>query len=98
MSSQHLSNLSWSFAKLLWVDWPLLDAISAAAIPTISAYDCQGLVNTAWAMGRLSIGNVRLMRASTSRYASITKHMRAQDLSSSVWALAASVVVHEPFL
>eukprot|EP00420_Gonyaulax_spinifera_P008318 CAMPEP_0197924270 /NCGR_PEP_ID=MMETSP1439-20131203/95417_1 /TAXON_ID=66791 /ORGANISM="Gonyaulax spinifera, Strain CCMP409" /LENGTH=56 /DNA_ID=CAMNT_0043546685 /DNA_START=121 /DNA_END=287 /DNA_ORIENTATION=- len=45
-----LANLAWAGAKLTFLDGPLFDSISAAAITKMSAFKARDIGNTAWAL------------------------------------------------
>lgn len=53
----------WAFAKLGFMDAPLLHAIAAEAIGTIVQFEPQGLANMAWSCATLMWLNAPLMAA-----------------------------------
>jgi len=54
-NARELSGSAWALARLVCRDQPLLAAISSAAIPTLTEFLMQNLVNTAWAFSALGL-------------------------------------------
>lgn len=60
---QGLSNLSWAFATVKFLDAPLMFFLAFQVVEQISEFDAQCVANTAWAYACLKITDQRLMEA-----------------------------------
>mmetsp|Transcript_36294 Transcript_36294/g.104525 ORF Transcript_36294/g.104525 Transcript_36294/m.104525 type:complete len:174 (+) Transcript_36294:136-657(+) len=97
---QNIGNTVWSVARLPVHDRPLLDALSSAAIATISLFGAQGLSNTAWALATLlDHDHGPLLDAIAARASRIISDFDSQALGNTSWAFARLLWPHgEPLL
>lgn len=59
---QNISNPAWAFSPLVIVIVPLLDALSAKAIPPLTAATAQDIGNTVWAYSTLCVVHEPLLK------------------------------------
>lgn len=70
--------MAWAYSTCLYLNSPLMDAISSASIRNISEFDCQSIGNTAFAFASLRMLNRPLMSALSSEALRKIHKMEAQ--------------------
>jgi len=80
----HLTNIVWAFARLLWQDQPLIDALVAK----IRAFTHQNLANTVWAIATLNYSLTKKMALLIVEIARQISNFSAQGLANTAWAFA----------
>jgi len=55
--------MSWSIARQVVSNRPLLDALSSASMTQISSFAAKDLARTAWSLARLRVCNVPLLES-----------------------------------
>lgn len=73
-----------------------MDALSKSFLPLLTAFDSQGLSNTAWAYAKLSLMDQSVLDAILLGSFGIVAGLRGQDLSNMFWAFATSQLVNWP--
>eukprot|EP00404_Azadinium_spinosum_P031452 CAMPEP_0180573114 /NCGR_PEP_ID=MMETSP1037_2-20121125/9599_1 /TAXON_ID=632150 /ORGANISM="Azadinium spinosum, Strain 3D9" /LENGTH=65 /DNA_ID=CAMNT_0022590515 /DNA_START=256 /DNA_END=450 /DNA_ORIENTATION=- len=59
--------MAWAFAAIKLESWPLLEALSAEALRTISEFEHQSLSNTLWAFATRAEKDIPLFEAISSQ-------------------------------
>merc|ERR1740130_242262 len=81
-------NLAWSFAKLSCMHMPLLDALSAAAMPTIPEFDALALNKMAWACAVFELHDPPLLQAISAEALARISEFDVQERLNMLWAFA----------
>eukprot|EP00747_Dinoflagellata_sp_TGD_P157595 gnl/TRDRNA2_/TRDRNA2_177750_c0_seq8.p1 gnl/TRDRNA2_/TRDRNA2_177750_c0~~gnl/TRDRNA2_/TRDRNA2_177750_c0_seq8.p1 ORF type:complete len:173 (+),score=17.51 gnl/TRDRNA2_/TRDRNA2_177750_c0_seq8:342-860(+) len=86
---QNIGNTAWAVARLGFVAWPLLDAISKSARTIIGEFGAQALSNTSWAFATLRIRIYgKLVDAIAAQAIRTIVDFDAQALGNTAWACA----------
>mmetsp|Transcript_19592 Transcript_19592/g.26332 ORF Transcript_19592/g.26332 Transcript_19592/m.26332 type:complete len:145 (+) Transcript_19592:44-478(+) len=80
--------MAWSLSVLGVAAWPLLNAISASALPRLSQFSLQHLSNPAWSLSKFSILDDPLLAAISSEASPKLREATCQDLVSMASAFA----------
>eukprot|EP00404_Azadinium_spinosum_P001744 CAMPEP_0180417354 /NCGR_PEP_ID=MMETSP1036_2-20121128/986_1 /TAXON_ID=632150 /ORGANISM="Azadinium spinosum, Strain 3D9" /LENGTH=98 /DNA_ID=CAMNT_0022422373 /DNA_START=376 /DNA_END=669 /DNA_ORIENTATION=+ len=94
--------MAWACAKLIWLNNPLMTAISAAAITKLTEFQVQEISNTSWAFATLGIqaGTQGTYASGVLRAVVVVRcsEFGLQDLSNTVWSLASLRKKDDPLL
>jgi len=77
----HLAMTSWSVSVLRYQHIPLLDALSAASIATISSFLPLDLANTSWAFATLECTNQPLFNSIAAASIPLSSEFGAQEIA-----------------
>jgi len=80
--------MAWSFASLVFQDFPLMYAISSPAIAACTEFHHQSISNMAWAVARICLIDLPLMYALASSAMQKISDFECQDISNTLWAFS----------
>lgn len=78
----------WSFAKISCLDITLLNALSAAALRTLSEFDPLAISKISWACAVLELSHQTLRKAISSEALARMTEFAVQDRTNMAWAFA----------
>lgn len=93
---QDVANISWSFAKISFIDATFMYALAATALSKIREFNPQDLANTAWAVANIQLRDDPLMASISEEARSKIGEFEGSDFSSTAWAFSAMRLPHEP--
>lgn len=93
-TTQHLSNMVWSFARLR-SHHPALDGLAAEAASRMNQFTAQETANTSWAFATLRVQHHSLMAAVASRCIKAPKDFDSQNVANILWSCGTLAIVNE---
>lgn len=93
---QNLANVSWAFAKMLFCDFTLMDAVADEATLKTAELSTQAIANLSWAFAKLLIRSKPFLEAMASQ-AALLRHTSAQNLVNTAWAFSKLEFHHPAF-
>jgi len=93
-----VASISWSCAKLSYLDRPLLSAISASSIPRCTEYNSKQLSSTVWAFSKLHVYDQPLLSALAAASLPRITDFSAFDMSGIAWSVATLEFINGPLL
>jgi len=99
LQPRRLVSLAWSVSVLRCGHQPLIQALSAAALPNRSGeFGAKGLAGTAWALAARPISDAPLLEALSAASLRSISEFGPRDLASTAWAVAQLRFGHPPLL
>lgn len=92
-----LANTSWAFAAM-GEELPLLHALAASSLRTITDFGSQSIANLAWAMSRMQVIDRPLLDALAAQALRTLAGANPQNLSNTAWAFAKRGCLPRPLI